>query len=143
MFILFSFLTVYESFIQNNRVLLIMAWWVSLGTLIYFATTLIPYRAYFNEKRPMISDGPHPFYDWKLITCLNCFCLQASIHLIVLQHLQDYDFGTIDPVRLVISYGPLMMLICDWFASRMYFPTLVSLGYCYVAYALGVLSLLI
>ena len=71
MFILFSFLTVYESLIHNNRVFFMMAWWVSLGTLIYFALSLIPYGAYFDAKHPIISDGPHPFYLWKLVTFIN------------------------------------------------------------------------
>ena len=43
MFILFSFLTVYEWLVQGNRIIFIMPWWVSLGTLIFFALSLIPY----------------------------------------------------------------------------------------------------
>ena len=48
-----------------------------------------------------------------------------------------------DLVLLLVSYGPLTLLFCDWFASRVYFPDLVSLGYCYVVYGLSTLSFLI
>lgn len=91
---LFCFLTVYEAIIAKNRYYLSMRWWVCLGTALFFALSLIPYKFYFNDMRPdsrTIKDGSHPFYDWKIITNLNCFMLQASIHLIVLQHLQEYD----------------------------------------------------
>ena len=84
MSILFSFLTLYEWLIQGNRFLLIMAWWVSLGTLLYFALSLVPYHAYFSDKRTVCSDGPHPFYLWKLVTFLNGMCLQGGLHLVVL-----------------------------------------------------------
>ena len=81
MFVLFSFLTVYESVITGSRVYLTMPWWVSLGTWLFFVFSLINGQSYFNEKIAKVSDGPHPFYLWKLCTFLNSFLLQAGLHL--------------------------------------------------------------
>lgn len=35
------------------------------------------------------------------------------------------------------------MLVCDWFANRLYFPLTINLTYCLVIYSLAMLSLMI
>ena len=53
------------------------------------------------------------------------------------------DLDGNDIVLLVVSYALFMLLLSDWFASRVYFPDLVSFGYAYVVYSLAILSCLI
>ena len=132
MFILFSFLTVYEWLIQGNRVVFVMAWWVSLGTFIFFALSLIPYKAYFSEKRPVISDGNHPFYLWKLLTFINGICLQGGLHLAVLLAHRDESSPKIE---ILIYAGPFALLAVDWFSNRLYLPASVLLWYPLISYA--------
>ena len=121
MFIVFCFLTVYESVITGSRVYMTFAWWVSLGTWLFFTASLINGQSYFNEKVKGV-DGPHPFYDWKIVTNLYSFVLQASIHLVILENLQGYETTQRNLVKVLISYVPLTLLVCDWFANRIYFP---------------------
>ena len=82
MFTLLVFLTVYETMMTKTRVYLTFVWWVSLLTWLFFAMASTNWRAYFGETKQELlskseedSDGSHPFYDWKLITYLNCFSL--------------------------------------------------------------------
>ena len=52
MFVLFTFLTVYLSVEGTNRFYMCYAWWVSLGTFLFFSMSLVPLKAYFIEKNP-------------------------------------------------------------------------------------------
>ena len=110
-----------------------MAWWVSLGTFIYFALSLIPYKAYFNEKRPIISDGAHPFYLWKLQTFVNGLLLQAGLHLSVLLCHRD---DIIHKIELLIYTGPFVLLVIDWLLNRIYLPPSVLLLYPLASYSM-------
>ena len=90
----------------------------------------------------IIHDGPHPFYSWKVITFYYCFCLQASIHLVILEVLQDrpsVKWMESYPLITVASFTPLTLLLCDWFANRIYFPLTIVGAYSIVCYSLGVL----
>ena len=87
MYVLFTFLTVYEQIISHTRFYFTLAWWVSLGTFLYFGLSLFPYKAYFGEKRPdakTASDGPHPFFLWKISAFVHGMVLQAGLHLAIL-----------------------------------------------------------
>ena len=164
MFVLFTFLTVYESLINKNRVYLTFAWYVSLGTLAFFSLSLIFYATYFKDEgqakekkdtEVIVHDGPHPFYSWKVITTVNCFCLQASLHLVILEVLQDSSSNQVVqvaanaaplplfPVRTALSFLPLTILVCDWFANRIYFPVTLVAQYSILCYSIGLLSLMI
>ena len=147
MYVLFTFLTVYEQIISHSRFYFTLAWWVSLGTFLFFALSLLPWKAYFGEKRPdakTASDGPHPFFDWKILSSMNCFLLQASIHLVVLNSVQVYpDPKKYDYVPFLVSLAPVTLLIGDFFANRVYFPLIISFNYSIFAYSMGFLSLMI
>ena len=41
------------------------------------------------------------------------------------------------------AYGPLTLLVIDWFANRFYFPLTVNAQYAYFCYAMAVLAFLI
>ena len=51
-FVILAFLTVYEQWITKSRIYLSLAWWVSLGTLVFFALSLLSLHDYFREKVP-------------------------------------------------------------------------------------------
>ena len=83
MLVIFIFLTLYEQYVTKNRFYFTFAWWVSLGTLIFFALSLVPSKDYFSEAAPdpkTAEDGLHPFFSWKVIASLQSFMLQAAIH---------------------------------------------------------------
>ena len=86
------------------------------------------------------ADGPHPFYDWKLITNVNCLSLQASIHLVILTFYQNIEAQKFDIVVPLVSLVPLTLLTIDWLANRIYFPLTVNLNYCIYAYSFGILT---
>ena len=78
MLILFIFLTVYMTLITLNRAYFTLAWWVSLGTFLFFASTLIDHKAYSgldNVDEMKARDSPDPFELWKITTQLNSFCI--------------------------------------------------------------------
>ena len=136
MFILFAFLTIYESVIQNNRIVLTMAWWVSLGAFLYFALNLISIKTYFDEKPPVISDGPHPFYLWKVLTFINGICMQAGLHLIMLLCFKTEAVAKID---VLLYTGPFALLTLDWIFNRVYIPASVLLWYPLLSYTFFVI----
>jgi len=83
-----GFLTVYEILVTKSRPWFTMNWWVCVGTLFFFAVSLIPAKYYFQAIEPdprKAPDGSNPFYSWKFTALVYCFMLQASIHLVILE----------------------------------------------------------
>ena len=155
-----AFLVVYETWVSvalpKQRVYMTPVFWLCLLTLLFFTMTITHYKKYdFGSQagRPPLSandhnqlqssaDGPHPFYDWKIITHLFAFCLQASIHLVILTFYQDsVDVQTFDLVAPLITLAPLFFLAIDWVANRIYIPLVVSLQYSLLVYSLAVLAM--
>ena len=90
MMCLFSFLTVYDVLITHNRFYFTLVWWVSLGTLLFFALSLVGVSAYMSDKPPnprTAEDGTHPFYLWKISLFVYSFWMQAGLHLAILMSL--------------------------------------------------------
>ena len=87
-----------------------MAWWVSLGTFLYFLLTLLPFKAYFNDKPLAISDGSHPFYLWKLLTFFNDIFTMAGLHLTMLLCCRAEN---IDKIEVLLYTGPFALLLID------------------------------
>ena len=129
MLVLFVFLTIYESAVNNKRVYFTFAWWVSLGTLLFFALSLISFKAYFSEKPPTaanIQDGAHPFYLWKVTTFFYSFMMQAGLHLAILILLDTRVYAK---VELLTQVTPYFLLVGDWLLNRLYLPAGVMLWY--------------
>ena len=107
---------------------------------------MTPYDAYFHAKAPNprgALDGPHPFYDWKILTITYSLAFQGSIHLVFLTHMQTYDPEKTDLIITALAYVPLCLLVSDFFANRLYFPILIVIGYSCWAYSFALLAILI
>ena len=151
MMCLFSFLTVYDVLITHNRFYFTLVWWVSLGTLLFFALSLVGVSAYMSDKPPnprTAEDGTHPFYDWKVVTIVFSLSLQASAHLAALEHLQKgpkevYEYDYMRYVMPTITYAPLALLIIDWLFNRIYLPLTIVVNYSYWAYEFALLNYLV
>ena len=107
---------------------------------------MTPYDAYFHDKAPNprgALDGPHPFYDWKILTIVYNLSFQGAIHLVFLTHMQTYDPEKADMIMTALAYVPICFLLSDWFANRLYFPLLIVVGYSAWAYSLALLAVLI
>ena len=151
MMVLFSFLTVYDVLITHNRFYFTLTWWVSLGTLLFFALSLVGYQAYMGDKpiNPRTAeDGSHPFYDWKIVAIAFSLAMQAALHLTALEYLQTkpkevYDQQYLNYLMPVITYAPLGLLTIDWLFNRIYLPLTIVINYSYWAYAFALLNYLV
>ena len=145
MFILFSFLTVYETLVSHNRVYFTLAWWVSLSTLLFFALSIIDYHAYFFSTTAKttihVSDGSNPFYQWKVITFVNSVCLLTGLHLAILTvGFKKSSGDSLSSIEMLLYLGPLALTLIDWCFNRIYLNVTMMIWYpiatsiCYFAY---------
>jgi len=147
MFILFVFLTIYEVAVNKNRFYLTFAWYVSAWTFGFFAISLTNMKAYFGEKAPVAgndANSTHPFSDWKTCTSYYSLALQAAVHLVVLENLQNYNTNSeVDVLLVILRYVPLSLLVGDFFANRIYLPLTIIANYSYMSYSLAALAYLV
>lgn len=60
-----------------------------------------------------------------------------------LEALQNYEMTELDVLLVILRCMPLLLLLCDFFANRIYLPLTVVAGYSFFAYSIWSLSYLI
>ena len=61
----------------------------------------------------------------------------------MLENLQNYGLTNADVTLVVLRHAPLVLLVCDFFANRIYLPVTMITNYCIMVYSFAALMLLI